>query len=283
MGRRKVLVSGSNGYVGRHVVRQFESCGWEVFKVQRGELQSVQDVRLEDTSMHSCFDAVVNCARPHWSEHSPDEIASIERTLLTALNAFAKKGATKIHTSGVWLFGKANPSELNAFQIKPFDIVAPDEKTIYQARQGLWKIVYCPSLIYGGESCQLFRILSENPGKELKYASPSHGFNRYVHVEDVAAFYQTLVESQPDEAEFFIAEEQGYTPEDYAKLLHNSGHIEDAIPVSWEKFEQQHGKDAADIEKLSIQPVVTTLFRARHSLANYLEDQSLQYATKPTT
>ncbi|NMU82594.1 NAD(P)-dependent oxidoreductase, partial [Vibrio parahaemolyticus] len=63
------------------------------------------------------FDIVVNCACPHWSEFSPEEIVDIESKLLTQLDRLAADGTTKIHTSGVCLFGNASHNDLKEFRL----------------------------------------------------------------------------------------------------------------------------------------------------------------------
>ena len=103
MERMKVLISGSNGYIGSHVTKMFVESGFEVSTYSRSNgvlplARKLTDV-LSDFSGY--FDIVINCARPHWSEFSPEEIADIESKLLTQLDRLAADGATKIHTSGV--------------------------------------------------------------------------------------------------------------------------------------------------------------------------------------
>ena len=58
------------------------------------------------------------------------KIAHIEGDFVNDLNKFAYTNATKIHTSGVWLFGHATQQELQDFTLSAFDMVKLDEKTI---------------------------------------------------------------------------------------------------------------------------------------------------------
>ncbi len=104
----KVLISGSNGYIGRHVTDLFRESRSEVYVYDRRQSAIIcpDGIYERCSAFEGYFDVVINCARPHWSEYSPSEIANIESKLLLQLNHFAKAGAIKIHTSGVWLFGK---------------------------------------------------------------------------------------------------------------------------------------------------------------------------------
>ena len=55
---------------------------------------------------------------------------------------------------------------------------------------------YCPSIIYGGNSCQLRRIVEGWEDASVTVAIPSIGYNQYVHVFDVAQFL--LYASEPN-------------------------------------------------------------------------------------
>lgn len=196
MERMKVLISGSNGYIGSHVTKMFVESGFEVSTYSRSNgvlplARKLTDV-LSDFSGY--FDIVINCARPHWSEFSPEEIADIESKLLTQLDRLAANGATKIHTSGVWLFGNASHNDLKEFRLKPLEVVKPDTVTIGCAIKKKWHVVYCPSLVYGGENCQLKRIVDSLSDQTLQVAIPSQGYNQYIHVNDIARFYLALVQ-----------------------------------------------------------------------------------------
>ena len=196
MERMKVLISGSNGYIGSHVTKMFVESGFEVSTYSRSNgvlplARKLTDV-LSDFSGY--FDIVINCARPHWSEFSPEEIADIESKLLTQLDRLAANGATKIHTSGVWLFGNASHNDLKEFRLNPLEVVKPDTVTIGCAIKKKWHVVYCPSLVYGGENCQLKRIVDSLSDQTLQVAIPSQGYNQYIHVNDIARFYLALVQ-----------------------------------------------------------------------------------------
>ncbi|TMX69069.1 NAD-dependent epimerase/dehydratase family protein, partial [Vibrio rotiferianus] len=110
----KVLIAGANGYIGSHVAKMFVESGFEVSTYSRtsGVLPPARKFSKVPTDFSGYFDIVINCARPHWSEFSPEEIADIESKLLTQLDRLAAEGATKIHTSGVWLFGNASHNDL---------------------------------------------------------------------------------------------------------------------------------------------------------------------------
>ncbi|MBD1578034.1 NAD(P)-dependent oxidoreductase [Vibrio sp. S11_S32] len=268
----KLLVAGSNGYVGSHVTDFFRDKGFDVFVYSREEDQdhkgTISSVNVE---MHGFFDAVINCARPHWSMYTPENIAQIETDLLSDLNKFASKNATKIHTSGIWLFGNANEKELRHLIHRPFDMVKLDEKTIQNSLSLNWNVVYCPSLIYGGNSCQLRRIVGDWGKSPVTVAIPSVGYNQYVHVLDVAEFYYTLV-TQPNikEKKHIIAETKGYTPETFAKLLQENSIIECVSKVNWDEFELQKGLEAIDIEKLNLNLPISSYFREKHTINEYL-------------
>jgi len=85
----------------------FVESGFEVSTYSRisGVLPPARKFSKVPTDFSVYFDIVINCVRPHWSEFSPEEIADIESKLLTQLDRLSAEGATKIHTSGVWLFG----------------------------------------------------------------------------------------------------------------------------------------------------------------------------------
>ncbi|MGP8305211.1 hypothetical protein [Vibrio sp. YIC-376] len=126
-----------------------------VYSRDKAEVPITGIIVPDNSEITGYFDVVINCARPHWSEYSPDEIAAIENQLLEQLDKFAAEGAIKINTSGVWFFGKSPPDDLANFILKPLQAVKRDVYTIQAALSKDWNIVYCPSLVYGGENCQL--------------------------------------------------------------------------------------------------------------------------------
>lgn len=270
----KVLIAGSNGYIGRHVTKMFVENGDDVSTYCRtnGVLPPDQNPAKLPSDLSGYFDVVINCARPHWSEFSPDEIADIESKLLTRLDRLAAKGATKIHTSGVWLFGHASHHDLLAFRLKPLKAVKPDTMTIDWAIKNEWHVVYCPSLVYGGENCQLKRIVDSLSNKTLQVAIPSQGYNQYIHVNDIASFYLVLVQLQRPALQHFIAETEGYTPEAFSQLLVDFQIVKQVHKRSWRDFEESHGSPAVEIEKLNLKLPISPLFEPTESLATYIKN-----------
>ncbi len=270
----KVLVAGSNGYVGRHIVRLFRSKGFDVYTYQRESSKlevGINSVKQTSREMYDQFGIVINCARPHWSEFNGEQILAIEQKLLSDLNKFASKGALKIHTSGVWLFGNASEKDLVEFNFKPFDSVKWDVETLEKALSSNWHIVYCPSIIYGGESCQLKRIIEEKSNSEIEVAIPSKGYNQYVHVLDVANYYLFLAQNlSVTERQHYIAESQGYSPEQFADLLVTHGVIQKTVRVSWQDYEEKYDASHVDIEKLSLNLPISQYFSASHNIADYV-------------
>ncbi|MDK9760740.1 NAD(P)-dependent oxidoreductase [Vibrio sp. D420a] len=269
----KVLISGSNGYVGRHVTQLFKETRAEVYLYDRGRSAIICPEGMYERYLkfEDYFDVVINCARPHWSEYSPPEIANIESKLLLKLDSLAKVGAIKIHTSGVWLFGKANYEELRGFKLKPLSVVEPDVTTIERALRHKWHVVYCPSLVYGGENCQLMRVVETLDGS-LSVATPTLGHNQYIHVEDIAYFYLCLVQNQPDTRQHFIAEKEGYTPADFGRLLLQASLIKKISNIDWMEFESRFGSSAVEIERLNLELPVSPMFKSTSTLRHYIEN-----------
>lgn len=160
---------------------------------------------------------MINCARPHWSEYSAEEISRQEWAFIDQLELFAKETALKINTSGVWLFGKATESDLKTFSPQPFDIVKSDVDTIEKVLQLNWNIVYSPSLVYGENNCQLQRIIEPLDEKTFTVAIPSTGYNQYIHLNDITQYYLNAVQTRTMNQQSFIAEPVGYI----LSTLHN--------------------------------------------------------------
>ncbi|QUM80853.1 NAD(P)-dependent oxidoreductase [Moritella sp. 5] len=271
----KLLIAGSNGYVGSHVRDLFKAKGVDVYVYSRDGTSDKCDNRnisSKNTEMHGSFDVVINCARAHWKRYTPEEISRIERDLLSNLNLFASETAKKIHTSGVWLFGNANEKELNDFTLRPFEMVKDDEQTIHDSLSLNWNVVYCPSIIYGGKSCQMRRIIEGWKNSSVTVAIPSTGYNQYVHVFDVADFYYTLVsQNNINPRQHIIAERKGYTPEAFADLLYKNSIIERVCKISWDEFEIHNGFGAIDIEKLNLNLPISPYFAEKYTINEYFE------------
>ncbi|WP_045370949.1 NAD(P)-dependent oxidoreductase [Vibrio campbellii] len=269
----KVLIAGANGYIGRNVTAGFAENGFEVFTYSGKEDVIIPSERgaRKDSAFTGYFDVVVNCARPHWSEFSPKEITDIESKLLMKLDRFAAKGAIKIHTSGVWLFGNASCSDLKRFRLKPMEPVKLDVATIERAIKRQWHIVYCPSLVYGGENCQLKRIVESFPSQTVQVAIPSQGYNQYIHVCDITRFYLSLVQQRPSEIQHFIAEPKGYSPEEFSQLLLDAKLVRRINRINWDDFELTNGFWAVEIEKLNLSLPISPLFTPTKSVRDYIE------------
>jgi len=270
----KVLIAGANGYIGSHVTKMFVESGFEVSTYSRasGVLPDARKLTKVPADLSGYFDIVVNCARPHWSEFSPEEIVAIESKLLTQLDRLAAECATKIHTSGVWLFGNASHNDLKVFRLKPLDVVKLDAVTIGSAIKKKWHVVYCPSLVYGGENCQLKRIVDSLSDQTIQVAIPSQGHNQYIHVNDIARFYLSLVQGRISSAQHFIAETKGYSPEEFSQLLLDSRIIKKVSKSNWREFENIFGFSAVEIEKLNLKLPVSPLFEPKESLRKYIEN-----------
>ncbi|ARP38171.1 NAD-dependent epimerase/dehydratase family protein [Vibrio syngnathi] len=271
-GITKVLIAGASGYIGRHVTLLFEKSGFEVFTYGRDKIVTPLSVAspLDRDDFEDYFDVVVNCARPHWSQFSAHEIADVEQRLLSELDRLAAKGATKIHTSGVWLFGNASSADLSQFRLKPLEAVRLDVETIHSATRNRWHIVYCPSLVYGGEDCQLKRIVESFASQTIQVGMPSKGYNQYVHVYDIAKFYLLLAQGRTLEKQHFIAETQGYSPVEFAQLLLAAKAVTKVSKISWEEFESANGSIAASIEQLNLKLPISYSFEATESISEYI-------------
>lgn len=272
--RMKVLIAGANGYIGRHVTKMFVESGFEVSIYSRtsGVLPPARKLTKVPSDFSGYFDIVINCARLHWSEFSPEEIADIESKLLTRLDRLTAEGATKIHTSGVWLFGNASHNDLKEFRLKPLETVKPDTVTIGYVIKKKWHVVYCPSLVYGGENCQLKRIVDSLSDQTLQVAIPSQGYNQYIHVNDIARFYLALVQGKHLAKQHFIAETEGYNPEAFSQLLLDFQIVKQVHKSSWSDFEKCHGSSTVEIEKLNLNLPISPLFEPTESLRKYIEN-----------
>lgn len=268
----KVLIAGASGYIGRHVTSLFAKSGFEVFTYGRDKIVTPLRVGLIEgrADFEGYFDVVLNCARPHWSQFSAHEIADVEQRLLSELDVLAGKNATKIHTSGVWLFGNASSADLRQFRLKPLEAVRLDVETIHSAIRSRWHVVYCPSLVYGGENCQLKRIVESFASQTIQVGMPSIGFNQYVHVYDIARFYLLLAQGRTLEKQHFIAETQGYSPAEFAQLLLAAKAVTKVRKISWEEFESENGSMAVGIEQLNLKLPISPSFEATELVGNYI-------------
>ncbi|EGR5155557.1 NAD-dependent epimerase/dehydratase family protein [Vibrio cholerae] len=270
----KVLIAGASGYIGRHVTSLFRESQFEVFVYSRNHMAipKVGVITSDSSKFNNYFDVVINCARPHWSEYSPNEIAAIEQQLLEQLDQFAAVGAVKIHTSGVWLFGHSSPDELAGFVLKPLDAVKLDVHTIQLALDKDWHVVYCPSLVYGGENCQLKRVIESLSGNILNVAVPSVGLNQYIHVTDIARYYLLLVRERVTQKQHFIAEAKGFSPEEFSQLLLSNNIVQKVTAICWDEFESLNGRDATEVEKLNLLLPVCSRFKPTQSVESYVKN-----------
>jgi nicotinamidase-related amidase len=169
------------------------------------------------------------------------------------------------------LFGNASQDELNSFILNPFEIVKPDIKTIELALENTWNVVYCPSLIYGGENCQLERIIEELPNRVYSILTSSTGFNQYVHVANVAEFYLNLVGAKSlNKNQYFIAENEGYSPSEFGKLLLDYKWVDSLKEESEIDFVNLYGKIGLDVQSLNLKLPVSKLFKESKTVKKHI-------------
>jgi uncharacterized protein (TIGR01777 family) len=127
MSRRRAVVAGASGFIGRALVAELTSAGWTVTRLVRGPATQANEVSWDpasgalDPTAVSGADAVINLSgasisRMPWTRAIRESIVASRReattTLVTAINA--AKLAPKVFLSGsaVGIYGDQGDSEL---------------------------------------------------------------------------------------------------------------------------------------------------------------------------
>lgn len=74
----------------------------------------------------------------------------------------------------------------------------------------------------------------------------------------------------------FIAEPVGYTPLDFAELLHQNRVKKKVNRVSWSDFVSLNGPESSEIEQLNLNLPIDSSFTSKHSVKEYIENYSPQ-------
>ena len=87
----------------------------------------------------------------------------------------------------------------------------------------------------------------------------------------MANYYLFLAQNlSVTERQHYIAESQGYSPEQFADLLVTHGVIQKTVRVSWQDYEEKYDASHVDVEKLSLNLPISQYFSASHNIADYV-------------
>lgn len=106
----KIAISGSSGFIGRHLTRCFSDRGVEVVSLSHGLLQKATDQELQQT-LEGC-DVVINLAgasiNQRWTtsakHHIMDSRITVTRRLVSAVNALGRKPELFVSASAVGVY-----------------------------------------------------------------------------------------------------------------------------------------------------------------------------------
>ncbi|MFA0093243.1 NAD(P)-dependent oxidoreductase, partial [Vibrio sp. 10N.261.49.A11] len=87
-----------------------------------------------------------------------------------------------------------------------------------------------------------------------------------------AKFYLLLAQGRTLEKQHFIAETQGYSPAEFARLLLAAKAVTKVRKIRWEEFESENGSMAVGIEQLNLKLPISSSFEATESISEYIEN-----------
>ncbi|WP_050467511.1 NAD-dependent epimerase/dehydratase family protein [Herbaspirillum chlorophenolicum] len=231
-----IFITGATGYIGGSVGRHLAAAGHTIRGLARDASRSaalraigIEPVigTLDDSALLKSeaarADAVVNCAS---SDHRPAIEALIE--------GLGSEGKILLHTSGSSQVGDAVAGNVLAAQVFDEDtplVVGAEKWARYELDQrilaapGMRGIVVCNTLIYGHgtglqpDSVQIPALVAQaRESGVLRLVG--RGVNRWatVHIEDVCALYQLVLE-RSDTQGFYFAENGESSYADMGKAI----------------------------------------------------------------
>jgi nucleoside-diphosphate-sugar epimerase len=201
----KVALTGANGFIGSHILRELQEHGHEVtglvrdnpeLVVARGGTPAVVDLydRAALVKVLRDCDAAIHTASPG-DETSANLDAAVADA---AIEAFAGTGKPFLNISGVWIYGD-NTAITEASPFNAAALVAwkePIERRIVEAI-GMRGAVVVSSVVYGDGEGALPGLLLGSPRDDLgNLIMVGSGRQHWstVHVADLANFFRLVLE-----------------------------------------------------------------------------------------
>ncbi|MDR1601200.1 MAG: NAD(P)-dependent oxidoreductase [Tannerella sp.] len=247
---KKILITGASGFIGRHIVYEALSRGYEVWAGVRATSSLAHlpqdrihriDLKYSDSEAltaqlsqfvrkHGAWDYVVHNAGLTKTTRLGDFFrvnAAYTLHLLEALTGADCKPAKFLLMSSLSCYGGGNPDTL-----RPISIDDPQNpETVYgksklmaenyvRAQRNFPYIILCPTGVYGpGDKDYLMEIESIRSGFDFAVGMKPQRIT-FIYVKDLAsAVFETLENGAIVNSRFFVADGDVYTDTEFARLI----------------------------------------------------------------
>jgi nucleoside-diphosphate-sugar epimerase len=215
----KVTLTGSTGFIGSHILTEFQEHGHEVTALVRDDAQAdriaatgatpaVVDLydRTAVTSKLSSADAAIHAASPGDATSADLDSAVVD----AATDAFAGTGKPYLHISGDWIYGD-NTAITEESPINAPAMVAwrePIERRVLGAA-GMRGVVVVSSVAYGDGGGGIPGLLLGSPRDEagnLIMLGTGQQHWSTVHAADIADFFRRALEDESARGRYVIGD-----------------------------------------------------------------------------
>jgi nucleoside-diphosphate-sugar epimerase len=256
----KVILTGSTGFVGSHILTELQKHGHEVTALVRNDAQAERVAATGATpAMADLYDrpAVVSKLRSadgaiHTASPGDTTSANLDTAVVDAVTeAFAATGKPYLQISGVWIYGN-NTAITEESPVKAPAMVAwkePIERRVLDAA-GMRGVVIVSSTAYGDGGGGVPGILLGSPRDEagnLIMLGTGRQHWSTVHVADLADFFRRALEDESAHGRYIVGDGSNPTLAELTEAAAVAVGASGAVPGSDEEARGRLGDYFAEV------------------------------------
>jgi nucleoside-diphosphate-sugar epimerase len=253
--KNKILITGSTGFVGRHLTPVLTNNGFEVLEITRSKNKSIElfgdttskvevnDFKFEQKIIDFNPEIIIHLASYLTSS---DEFEDVRKLIDTNIIFFSKiLNVTKkiklklfINTGTFAEYSSEKNQKFNpAYLYSASKTASRSFLNYYSKTYDFKEFTVVPYTIYGGKDSQkkiIDYLLESKNSKKAIDLSPGNQKLDFIHINDIVDLYIHLIKNQktiPDRQNIFAGTGVGTTLKDLATLISN--HTENKLNLNW--------------------------------------------------